>query len=366
MKLKTILLAATLAATISTPAIAQADNAALRTITPRGPLDSDEQATIDLFERVAPSVVYISVKQVRHRNMGFFIDRDLVEGTGSGFLWDDQGHVITNYHVVAGASEAEVVLSDGSIWPAKGIGGADDQDIFILKIDAPQEKLRPIALGTSADLRVGQRVLAIGNPFGLDQTLTTGIISAIGRKITAVSGKELTGVIQTDAAINPGNSGGPLLDSVGRLIGVNTAIRSPSGASAGIGFAVPVDVVNEVVTEILSPAGPPRATLGIRRADSRLERAFGITRGVMVEAVDPGTGAFEAGLRGTRTIQDRRRLYQVPGDVIVAVGDKPVSNFLDLRRALRAFEPGDSVEMTIIRDGKEQKVPVRLGIRPAE
>ncbi|MBL8745779.1 MAG: trypsin-like peptidase domain-containing protein, partial [Phycisphaerae bacterium] len=294
--------------------------AGVRPVTPRGPLEADERETIDLFERIAPSVVYISVKQVRERPMGFFVDRDLVEGTGSGFVWDDQGHVVTNFHVVAQANSAEVVLSDGSVWPAKGVGGSEDQDIFVLKIDAPAEKLRPIAVGTSADLKVGQRVMAIGNPFGLDQTLTTGIISALGRRITAVSGKELSGVIQTDAAINPGNSGGPLLDSAGRLIGVNTAIRSPSGASAGIGFAVPVDLVNEVVTEILSPAGPPSASLGIRRADSALERAFGVMRGVMVESVDAGTGAYEAGLRGVQVMQDRRRLYRMAGDVIVAVG----------------------------------------------
>lgn len=337
----------------------------MRGVAPRGPLDPDERATIDLFERIAPSVVYISTKQLQRRQFGFFVDQQIVEGTGSGFIWDEQGHIITNYHVAATAAETEVILSDGSVWPAEKINGSADQDVFILKIDAPAEKLRPIPLGTSSDLRVGQRVLAIGNPFGLDQTLTTGVISALGRSITAVSGKELAGVIQTDAAINPGNSGGPLLDSAGRLVGVNTAIRSPSGASAGIGFAVPVDIVNEVVADMLVPAGPPRASLGIRM-NADLERRFGLTRGVMVYQVDDGTGAAEAGLRGPREVQERRRLFWVPGDVIVGIDDSPINNFYDLRRALRDYKPGETVQVTVVRDDREVIVPVRLGLRPAE
>jgi S1-C subfamily serine protease len=318
-----------------------------------------------VFERVAPSVVYINTRRTVQRPFGFFMGTDVVEGTGSGFIWDEAGHIITNYHVAGEAADCEVVLSDGSVWPAKPVGGSADQDVFILKIEAPGEKLRPIPLGTSADLKVGQRVLAIGNPFGLDQTLTTGVISALGRSITAVSGKQLAGVIQTDAAINPGNSGGPLLDSAGRLIGVNTAIRSPSGASAGIGFAVPVDIVNEVISDLLS-AGPPRASLGFIRADPGRERAFGLTRGVMIGAIQPGTGADEAGLRGLRVVQDRFRRYLIPGDVIIAVDDAAINNFLDLRRLLRSREPGDTVTVTIEREGEQVKVPVRLGVRPAE
>lgn len=337
----------------------------LREAAPRGPLDSDEQHTIGVFERVAPSVVYINTRQTVRRQFGFFMGTDVVEGTGSGFIWDEQGHIITNYHVAGEAADSEVVLSDGSVWPAKPIGGSADQDVFILKIEAPAEKLRPIPLGTSADLRVGQRVLAIGNPFGLDQTLTTGVISALGRSIPTVSGKQLSGVVQTDAAINPGNSGGPLLDSAGRLIGVNTAIRSPSGASAGIGFAVPVDIVNEVISDLLT-AGPPRASMGFVRADPGRERAFGLTRGVMIGEIQPGTGADEAGLRGLRIVQDRYRRYQIPGDIIVAVEDTPINNFLDLRRLLRSYNPGDIVAVTVVRDGEEARVPVRLGGRPAE
>lgn len=348
-------------------ASARSDRSEMRTVTPRGPLEPDESATIQIFDRVAPSVVYINTKQLVRRQFGFLVDQDVVEGSGSGFVWDDKGHIITNWHVVGGASEAEVVLSDGSIWNATPVGGIDDLDVFVLRIDAPREKLIPIPLGSSSDLKVGQRVLAIGNPFGLDQTLTTGVISALGRTINAVSGKELSGVIQTDAAINPGNSGGPLLDSAGRLIGVNTAIRSPSGASAGIGFAVPVDIVNEGVSEILAPgAGAPRAVLGINPAAQDLERRLGVTRGVLIGRVSPGSGAEESGLLPTRQRRDGRYLKVSPGDVIVGINQRPVNNFFDLRRALRDAKPDDIVEVRVIREGEEKVIPVRLSAPRAE
>ncbi len=328
-----------------------------REVVPRGPLDPDEQATINLFQAAAPSVVYITTRSVMARPGVFSIDRQLVDGAGTGFVWDTQGHIITNVHVVANAQQAQVVLADGSVWDARPVGGAPDQDIAVLKIDAPADQLHPIPVGSSADLQVGQRVIAIGNPFGLDQTLTTGVISALGRSITAISGKEIAGVIQTDAAINPGNSGGPLIDSAGRLIGVNTAIKSPSGASAGIGFAVPVDIVNEVVPELIAPPARPRVALGIRRADPSLERDLGIRRGVLVDRVIAGSGAAAAGLRETIVENDGRFLLVKPGDIITGVNGEAVNSFHDLRKSLEDFSPGQTVELTIVR------TTVRRGLR---
>ena len=221
-----------------------------RAITPRGDLAADEQTTIELFESVSPSVVYITSITVQ-RSLFNFRAMEVPKGTGSGFLWDDQGTVVTNYHVIEGAQRAHVTLYDQTTWPAELVGVEMDKDLAVLRIKAPKESLTAIPVGTSADLQVGQKVFAIGNPFGLDHTLTMGIISALGREIQAVNGRTIQGVIQTDAAINPGNSGGPLLDSAGRLVGINTAIYSPSGAYAGIGFAVPVDLVNRIVPQII-------------------------------------------------------------------------------------------------------------------
>jgi S1-C subfamily serine protease len=218
-------------------------------IVARGDLAQDEQATITLFKQASPSVVYITT--LARRAVGFFDVMEVPQGTGSGFIWDEKGHVVTNFHVLQGASSARVTLHDQTEWPAELVGVAPDQDLAVLRIRAPAQKLSPILVGTSRNLQVGQRVLAIGNPFGLDFTLTTGIISALGRSISALTGRKIPNVIQTDAAINPGNSGGPLLDSAGRLIGVNTQIASPSGASAGISFAVPVDTVNRVIPELI-------------------------------------------------------------------------------------------------------------------
>src|SRR5262245_59851892 len=223
-------------------------NAAPRTITPRGALNAEERATIALFRQASPSVVYITTV-ARQRDFFSLNIAEIPQGSGSGFIWDQEGHIITNFHVIQGASGDKVTLADHSVWDAQLVGVAPDHDLAVLSIKAPKNQLRPLALGTSADLEVGQSVFAIGNPFGLDQTLTTGIISALGREINATTGRTIAGVIQTDAAINPGNSGGPLLDSAGRLIGVNTAIFSPSGSYSGIGFAVPVDTVNRIVPQ---------------------------------------------------------------------------------------------------------------------
>jgi S1-C subfamily serine protease len=235
-----------------------------RAITPRGDLTSDEQGTIALFKAISPSVVHVTNLAVQ--SDGFTLNVQAVpRGAGTGIIWDDNGFIVTNYHVVQGASMARVILADRSAYDSDQIWGYPDKDLAVIRINAPKEKLKPIAVGTSQDLQVGQTTLAIGNPFGLDQTLTTGVISALGREIESTNGLPIGGVIQTSAAINAGNSGGPLLDSAGRLIGVNTSILSPSGTFAGIGFAIPVAEVNRVVPQLIAHGkvmGPRVGTQG--------------------------------------------------------------------------------------------------------
>ena len=326
-----------------------------RAITPRGELAQDEQTTIELFSNASPSVVYITTVALRtdRYSLNMF---EIPQGTGSGFVWDDEGHIITNFHVIQGASGARVTLADHTTWEARLTGAAPDQDLAVLHIDAPGHRLRPIAVGISSGLQVGQKVFAIGNPFGLDQTLTTGIISALGREITSATGRTITGVIQTDAAINPGNSGGPLLDSASRLIGVNTAIFSPSGSSAGIGFAVPVDTVNRVVPQLLRHGKVVRPAIGARFADDDTARRLGLS-GVLVLDVFESGPAHGAGLRGTgRDLQGRLVL----GDVIVGVEEHPVASLNDLHDALVNFDVSDTVQIGFIRNGRRQSVPVTL------
>ena len=241
-------------------------NAVPRVVTPRGDLAAEEKSNIELFRLSSPSVVYITRLAMRRDRFSLNMF-EIPQGTGSGFVWNNLGHIITNFHVVQGTSSLRITLADNSEWDARVVGVSPDQDLAVLFINAPRTRLKPIAIGQSANLQVGQRVFAIGNPFGLDQTLTTGIISALGREIDGVSGRKISGVIQTDAAINPGNSGGPLLDSAGRLIGVNTAIFSPSGSNAGIGFAVPVDTVNRVAPQLIRHGRVIRPGLGIHVAD---------------------------------------------------------------------------------------------------
>ena len=325
-----------------------------RPIEARGDLASDEKNTIDIFRNAAPSVVYITSIAVR-RNLFSLNVYEIPQGTGSGFIWDKQGRIVTNYHVISDASRLEVTLADRSSWKAVLVGAAPDRDLAVLQISAPADKLRPIALGESKDLLVGQKVFAIGNPFGLDQTLTTGIVSALGREITAVTGRTIHDVIQTDAAINPGNSGGPLLDSAGLLIGVNTAIYSPSGASSGIGFAVPVGEVNRVVPQIISKGKLIRPGLGITLANRRLTEELGL-EGVMVLQVQPGSSAEKAGLRGTT--QAREGL--VLGDIIVAVNGKEVKDYDSLRDELERHEVGESVTLSLMRDASTVEVGVAL------
>ena len=325
-----------------------------RPIATQRAFDTDESATIELFQRASPSVAFIT--SVSYRRSRFTLDVQRLErGSGSGFVWDDRGHVVTNFHVIQGASTALVTLADKSGWDARIVGVAPEKDLAVLKIDAPADVLIPMRIGRSADLLVGQKVYAIGNPFGLDQTLTTGIISALGREIESPARVVIRDLIQTDAAINPGNSGGPLLDSSGRLIGVNTAIYSPSGASAGISFAIPVDTVNWVVPEILVKGRIQRPTLGIEQVSAR---RYLEVEGSLVTRVEPGTGAHRAGLRGTS--RDRRGRLII-GDVIVAIDDHSVRSSDDLILALERRSVGEVVILRYLRDGDEYQVEVALG-----
>ena len=326
-----------------------------RAITARGDLAADETATVELFANVSPSVVYIT-NLVRRRSAFGFNVFEVPQGTGSGFIWDSDGYVVTNFHVIQNASSAEVRLADQTTWPARLVGIEPDKDLAVLKIDAPPASLRPIAIGRSNDLRVGQKVLAIGNPFGLDQTLTTGVISALGRHIQSVTGRTIRDVIQTDAAINPGNSGGPLLDSAGRVIGVNTAIYSPRGQGTyiGIGFAVPVDTVNLVVPELIAHGRVVRGGLGIMVARDDLARRLRI-EGVLI--MDVGDEAASSGLRATRRDAVGRLVL---GDVVVAINDVPVRSGNELRDELERYEVGDVVTVTVERVSEREELEVEL------
>ena len=325
-----------------------------RPVTARGDLAGDEQNTIDIFRSAAPSVVYITSIAVR-RNLFSLNVYEIPQGTGSGFIWDRQGRIVTNFHVISDASRLEVTLADHSSWKASLVGAAPDRDLAVLQITAPASKLQPIAVGESNNLLVGQKVFAIGNPFGLDQTLTTGVVSALGREITAVTGRTIHDVIQTDAAINPGNSGGPLLDSAGRLIGVNTAIYSPSGASSGIGFAVPVGEVNRVVPQIISKGKVLRPGLGLTLANRSLTGDLGL-EGVLVLKVVSGSAAEQAGLRGTSQVGDGLVL----GDIILAVNGRKVTDYDSLRDEIERYEVGASVLLTLLRDEATAEVSVQL------
>ena len=326
-----------------------------RPVVDRSGLTAEERTVTSLFEQAGPSVVYITSIALR-RDWFRLNVMEIPRGTGSGFIWDGEGHVVTNYHVIRDGNRAEVTLADQSTWKATVIGVAPEKDLAVLRIEAPREKLLPISIGTSADLLVGQSVLAIGNPFGFDQTLTTGIISALGREIDSMDGVPIRDVIQTDAAINPGNSGGPLLDSAGRLIGVNTAIVSPSGSYAGLGFAIPVDTVNWVVPELISHGRIRRPVLGIDLVGDHAARRLGL-QGALVGTVSRGSGADEAGMRPTYRSRNGR---WVLGDLIVAVDGEPVRSSGDLRLALERRSAGENVKVRVNRDGDEIDLDVRL------
>ncbi len=323
---------------------------------PRPELADEEKATISLFERASPATVFITSLATRQ---DFFSlnTTEIPRGSGSGFLWDRQGHIVTNFHVVAGTETWRVTLADHSNWDAKLVGTAPEKDLAVLKIDAPANRLTALPVGRSSGLRVGQSVFAIGNPFGLDQTLTTGVVSAIGREIQSLAGNPIREVIQTDAAINPGNSGGPLLDSAGRLVGVNTAIYSPSGAYAGIGFAIPADTVSAVVRDLIAYGRIRRPTLGIELAPEMVAQRLGL-EGVVIFRVEPGTGADRAGLRGMR--RDAFGRWEL-GDVILSVDGEPVASGGDLLVALEDKKPGDTARVGILRGDRRTEVSVRLG-----
>jgi S1-C subfamily serine protease len=342
-----------LAAALLAPAAADA-----RPVTPRGALNAEERAVIEMFEKAKRSVVYITTSE-RVRDLWTRNIRSIPKGTGSGFFWDQQGDILTNYHVIAGASEARVRLNDGRDYPAALVGASAFHDIAVLRVKVPSNRPPPLPLGTSHDLRVGQSVYAIGNPFGLDWTLTKGIVSALDRALDNEDGTTIEHLIQTDAAINPGNSGGPLLDSAGRLIGMNTAIYSPSGASAGIGFAVPIDAINRVAPALIERGRYTPPSLGIE-VDSDLNGFLSERlnlEGVFVLKVDPKGPAAAAGLRAARV---ERGNVIVPGDVIVAVGGKPVDTVPKLQARLDDFNPGDKVRLGVLRGDKRIELDATL------
>jgi S1-C subfamily serine protease len=325
-------------------------------------LDADERLTIALFKESQSAVAFITTTE---QQVDFW-SRTISEqptGSGSGFVWDTLGHIVTNYHVVqpvvgSRSGEITVTLQDKNL-AGTLVGAAPELDVAVIRVTAPKGDLRPIPVGTSADLEVGQKVFAIGNPFGLDHTLTTGIVSALGRTITSVLNTPIEGVIQTDAAINPGNSGGPLLDSAGALIGINTAIYSPSGANAGIGFAVPVDMVARIVPQLIQYGRMRRAELGVKtdpRLDGLVERRFGVRGAVILEVVR-GSAAAKAGFVGV----DMERNTISVGDVITEIDGRTVSSQADLAGRLSYIEPGSTVEVKVWRDGKTRTVRLTLG-----
>ncbi|KAG7559033.1 PDZ domain [Arabidopsis thaliana x Arabidopsis arenosa] len=329
--------------------------------TPRK-LQTDELATVRLFQENTPSVVYITNLAVRQD--AFTLDvLEVPQGSGSGFVWDKQGHIVTNYHVIRGASDLRVTLADQTTFDAKVVGFDQDKDVAVLRIDAPKNKLRPIPVGVSADLLVGQKVFAIGNPFGLDHTLTTGVISGLRREISsAATGRPIQDVIQTDAAINPGNSGGPLLDSSGTLIGINTAIYSPSGASSGVGFSIPVDTVGGIVDQLVRFGKVTRPILGIKFAPDQSVEQLGVS-GVLVLDAPPSGPAGKAGLQSTKRDGYGRLIL---GDIITSVNGTKVSNGSDLYRILDQCKVGDEVTVEVLRGDHKEKISLTLEPKPDE
>ena len=326
-----------------------------RPVAPRPDLPAEERSVIETFQAARESVVFITTS-LRVIDPWSRRSADVPRGSGSGFIWDERGHVVTNNHVIAGADRALIQLADGGTYGARLVGADPAHDLAVLRIeggDAP-----PLPIGSSANIQVGQKVLAIGNPFGLDWTLTTGVVSALDRDLPGGGRRRLRGLIQTDAAINPGNSGGPLLDSAGRLIGVNTAIFSPSGGSAGIGFAVPVDVVNRVVPQLIEHGrySPPELGIEYDQRINELARRQGFS-GVLVLGIEPGSAAARAGLQPAEITGDGRL---VPGDIIVGLGENPVATTEDLLVALDRHEPGSEVEIAFLRDGRRHSVMVTL------
>jgi 2-alkenal reductase len=338
------------AAAAAPGALAQRAPADPRPVSPRGPLPAQEQAVVRLFESAAPSVAYITTQALARR--GLFL-AEVSQGAGSGFVWDDKGHVVTNFHVVSGATKVQVQLDAGRSYDAQVIGTAPDYDLAVVRLERAAAGVKPIALGASRDLRIGQTVYAIGNPFGMARTLTQGIISALDRQLPTSDVREIAGVIQTDAGINPGNSGGPLLDSAGRLIGVTTAIRSTSGANTGVGLAIPVDLVNRIVPQLIAKGRAPQPGIGIVPFHPEVVARAGIV-GVVSARVVPGSPAAQAGLKAFDQQSGN------VGDVIVAVNGRPVQSLPTFASELDRVGIDELADLTVIRDGKERRVKVKV------
>ena len=315
----------------------------------------DEANTTEIFSKASPAVVYVTNTALQRSIFSLDV-REIPRGSGTGFVWDKQGLIVTNFHVIAGAHRLTVTLPDRSEHKAQVIGVAPEKDLAVLRIEDPPDDLSTLPLGDSSELTVGRKVLAIGNPFGLDTTLTTGVVSALGREIRAPSNRKIHGVIQTDAAINPGNSGGPLLNSLGQLIGVNTAIYSPSGASAGIGFAIPVNTVKEVVPQLIAYGKVLRPQIGVELASDRWTRRYRI-KGLPIVQVYPGLPAAEAGMSGAYR---NRRGEIVLGDIITHVEGKEVRTQDDYFSALEAHKPGDKITIKTRRQDRTLTYKVEL------
>ena len=315
----------------------------------------DEKNNIAVFENASPSVVFVTNTQLRRQRFSLNV-MEIPRGSGTGFIWDDSGLIVTNFHVVYGANRITITLQSNKSYQAEVVGTAPEKDIALLKIDAPEEELKPLPLGDSASLAVGRKVLAIGNPFALDTTLTVGVVSALGREIKSITNRTIKNVIQTDAAINPGNSGGPLLDSHGRLVGVNTAIYSPSGASAGIGFAIPVNTVAKIVPQLIEHGKLIRPVLGIETLTDYWTRRLRV-KGVAILSVREGMPADLAGMVGVR--EDRRGNIHL-GDVIIAINGEGVTNEDSLLTQLEQYKPGDVVEVTTLKDEEIHNYDVTL------
>jgi len=348
----------------SSPEEPTASRPAPAEVTPAVPAPSanayieDERNTIDVFEAASRATVFVSQRQVvRDFSRGMI---EVPRGSGTGFVWDDRGHVVTNFHVVDGAQALTVTLTDGADYAATFVGGEPRKDIAVLRIDAPTDKLVAIRLPPDGhELRVGQKAIAIGNPFGLDSTLTVGVVSALGRDVEGYGGVTIRDMVQTDASINPGNSGGPLLDSQGRLLGMNTMIFSRSGASAGIGFAVPTPTIKRVVSQIIEHGRVLNVGLGVTLLQDMQARRLGI-RGVIIRDVSHGSPAAAAGLLGMR----RTTRGMALGDVIVAIDDQPIQRYDDLYQVMDAREPGQVVQVGIVRDGQRLDIPVEVALLP--
>ncbi len=315
----------------------------------------DEQNNIEIFKKASSSVVFVTNTALR-RDIFSLNVQEIPQGSGSGFIWNQDGIVVTNFHVIQGANRVTITLQDQTSWQAELVGIAPEKDLAVLQINAPRDKLRPLPVGDSSLLEVGRKVIAIGNPFGLDTTMTVGVVSALEREIDAVTNRKIRGAIQTDASINPGNSGGPLLNSLGQLIGVNTAIYSPSGASAGIGFAIPVNTVKKIVPQLIKHGHVVRPVIGVETAPDYWAQRLGV-KGVPVIRVTPGMPAYKVGIKG---VKRNYRGELVLGDIIVGIDDKPLSNNDDLLTLLEEYRPGDQVTVQVLRNDKVKKFKLRL------